>query len=31
VLKNYENGETGEIPPELGGDYFTDILKKTFR
>ena len=31
VLRNYETGETGSIPPELGGDYFTDILKKTFR
>ena len=27
VLKNYE----GQVPPELGGDYFANVLSQTFR
>jgi hypothetical protein len=27
VMKNYE----GQVPPELGGDYFANVLRQTFR
>jgi hypothetical protein len=27
VMKNYD----GAVPAELGGDYFTEILRKTFQ